>query len=560
MLAARADALLLTESPEESPIDLAQEAVDLLPEDAGGLRAKVLAIQARVLSGYGRYDEAQAAGLDALALAERLDLHELASDVITTLSNLKKAGPKEGLRTALLEAVDRAVETGAIHAELRARFFLGRSYQDWAEWPEAEKWFRSAMQAAADAGLPYAPYGFESRWQLSWIKTVDGDWDEALRLTDTSAEQVPPIPAALLEAVGLLVESGRGEPVAERARALRRFWELEGGVAINSVVAELVDAARDDDPRRVVAVYQDAVDVLGRIWHEWFSARIRLAAITIGAIADALPRMSAADRGPLRRGGRAAARRGPHGARQVHRPLRPLGPRGPGLGQAAGRRDAARPLAGRRRRPAAGGPGRGLARGRAAVRRLRPRPRARHRPRRPGRHPARHRRPGRRARARRPGPRGRPPAGRPAAPGPAPRPGQRPAPAPTAPPATPSPPASPRSSRWWPRAAPTARSASSCSSARRPSRSTSPTSSASSDANGRTEAAAIARRRGSHPAEGGWSRLGRRGEPWGLACVGLEARWARLTADRPARADRPGMYSSGPGTSLSSPPHHLEDT
>ena len=35
---------LLTESPEESPLDLAQQAVDLLPEDAGGLRAKVLAI------------------------------------------------------------------------------------------------------------------------------------------------------------------------------------------------------------------------------------------------------------------------------------------------------------------------------------------------------------------------------------------------------------------------------------------------------------------------------------------------------------------------------------
>ena len=89
--------------------------------------------------------------------------------------------------------------------------------------------------------------------------------------------------------------------MAERARALRRFWELEGGVVINSVVAELVDAARDDDPSRVIAVYQDAVAVLGRIWHEWFSARIRLAAITIGAIADALPRLSAAERTGVRR-------------------------------------------------------------------------------------------------------------------------------------------------------------------------------------------------------------------------------------------------------------------
>src|SRR3954471_12020018 len=87
----------------------------------------------------------------------------------------------------------------------------------------------------------------------------------------------------------------RGEPVAERARALRRFWELEGGVAINSVVAEMVDAANGDDPAKVIAVYQDAVAVLSRIWHEWFSARIRLAAIAIGSVADALPRIPAAE-------------------------------------------------------------------------------------------------------------------------------------------------------------------------------------------------------------------------------------------------------------------------
>ena len=299
LLAARADAVMLTETVDVSPLDLVQEAIDLLPEGVGGLRAKVLATQARVLSGYGKYDEAQVAGLDALALAEKLDLHELASDVITTLSNLKKAGPKDALRSALVEAIHRAVDSGAILAELRARYFLGRSYEDWAEWAQAETWFRSAMKAATDAGIPYAPWGFESRWQLAWIKSVDGDWDEALRLTDTSGEQVPPIPSALVEGVALLVESGRGEPVAERARALRRFWELEGGVVINSVVAEMADAANQDNPTKVIAVYQDAVAVLSRIWHEWFSARIRLAAIAIGAVADALPRLSGAERTEL---------------------------------------------------------------------------------------------------------------------------------------------------------------------------------------------------------------------------------------------------------------------
>ncbi|GAB3247332.1 helix-turn-helix transcriptional regulator [Nocardioides dilutus] len=295
LLAARADALFVTE-PDEDPLTVSQQAVDLLPADAGGLRAKVLAIHARILSGYGRYDEAQSVGLDALSVAERLDLHELASDVITTLSGLKKAGPKEGLRSALADAVERAVATGAVHAELRARFFMGRSYQDWAELADAERWFRSAMQTAVDAGIPWAPYGFEGRWQLSWVKFVSGEWDEVLDLTDVTGEHAPPIAAALLESVRILVLVARGEPVADRARRLRRFWEQEGGVAIHSASAELTEAGRADDPHAVVAVYRDVVGVLGRIWHEWFSARIRLAATTAGAIADRMPRLSAVER------------------------------------------------------------------------------------------------------------------------------------------------------------------------------------------------------------------------------------------------------------------------
>jgi len=295
MLAARADALFVTE-PDEDPLTVSQQAVDLLPEDAGGLRAKVLAVHARILSGYGRYEEAQSVGLDALAVAERLDLHELASDVITTLSGLKKAGPKEGLRSALADAVERAVATGAVHAEMRARFFMGRSYQDWAEYADAERWFRSSMDTAAAAGLPWAPYGFEGRWQLSWVLYVTGQWDEVLELTDVTGEHAPTTAAALLESVRLLVDTARGEQVGARARALRRFWEDEGGVAIHSAHAELVEAARSDDPHAVLDVYRDVVALLGKIWHEWFSARIRLAATTAGAIADRMPRLSAAER------------------------------------------------------------------------------------------------------------------------------------------------------------------------------------------------------------------------------------------------------------------------
>src|SRR3712207_3623667 len=258
--------------------------------------ARVLTVHARMLFGFGQYEDAQSVGLEALALAEKLDLHTLASDAITTLSGLKRAGPVERLRAALADAVERAASAGAVHAEVRARFLLARSYEDWAEFEDAERWFRSAIEVGARAGIPWAPYAFGSRWQLAWVKVVQGDWDSALELTDVSRENAPAIPAAMLESVRLTVEVARGLDVAERARALRKYWELEGGVAINAVAVELVDAAHRHDADAALASYQHVVDVLSRIWHEWFSARIRIAALTIAAIAESLPHLSAAER------------------------------------------------------------------------------------------------------------------------------------------------------------------------------------------------------------------------------------------------------------------------
>jgi DNA-binding CsgD family transcriptional regulator/tetratricopeptide (TPR) repeat protein len=295
MLSAQAAALYITESDQDVAA-LSARAVELAPTGESGLRARVLANHARILAAYGRLDEAQTFGMDALELAERLDLHELASDAITTLSGLKKAGPKEGLRAALEDAVTRAAESDAIHAELRGRFLLGRSYEDWGEFAQAEEWFASGIERAEAAGLPWAPYGFESRWQLSWIHLVRGEWERALRLLAVEGPPPPPIPRALLTSVRLQVLQHRGDDVTHRVTGLRPFWRREGAVAIHAAAIEMVAAGRRREPLAAVASYDDAVAVLGSIWHEWFSARIRLAAVAVGVVADALPQLSAAER------------------------------------------------------------------------------------------------------------------------------------------------------------------------------------------------------------------------------------------------------------------------
>jgi DNA-binding CsgD family transcriptional regulator/tetratricopeptide (TPR) repeat protein len=295
MLSAQANALYITET-EVDPTELSAQAVALAPEGDSPLRARVLANHARILAAWGRYEEAQAVGMDALALAERLDLNELASDAITTLSGLKKAGPKEGLRAALREAVARAERAGAVHAELRGRFLLGRSFEDWAEFDDAAQWFGSAIARAEAAGVPWAPYGFESRWQLAMVHLYRGEWDDVLRLTDVADASPPPIPDAMLAPLRLHVQQARGADVEGQVKALRKFWAREGSIAIHAAALEMVAAGRRDDPDGVLAVYGDAVSMLTRIWHPWFTARIRLAAVAIGAIASSLPRMSAAER------------------------------------------------------------------------------------------------------------------------------------------------------------------------------------------------------------------------------------------------------------------------
>ena len=287
---------LMTMIEGNDPVPLSENAVALVPDGDSGLRTRVLANHARVLANMGRYEEAQGVGMEALTLAERLDLSELAADVITTLSGLKKAGPREGLREALRDAVTRAQDSGALSPELRARYLLGRSFEDWAEFDETEVWFRSAIDRGVEAGIPFAPYAFEARWQLGWVYDVLGRWNEAMALTDVAADNPPPIPRALLEPLRLQIRLARGEDIATAARALRMFWAREGGVAINASAVEIDAAGYRGDAAGAVEVYDEVVAVLSRIWHEWFSARIRIGALTIAAISRAVPSMSAAER------------------------------------------------------------------------------------------------------------------------------------------------------------------------------------------------------------------------------------------------------------------------
>ncbi len=287
MLSSQAYLMLITES-EVEPVEVSAEAVALAPADDPAVRARVLATHAKVLVSYRRHDEAQAVGLEALSLAEKLNLTDVVSDLVLTLSQVKHTGPRAGLREALADAIETARRSGAVEAELRGHYLLGRSYEDHAEWPEAATSFRRAVDRAAEAGVPLAPYSYESRWHLVFQQLVRGQWDDALALAG-AARALPQIPQAMLDALTLQIEHARGHDVAGRLPGLRPLWSEEGLIAIHAVPLEMKVAAARLDAPGVVAAYGDAVAVLSRLWNPWFSARIRLAAVAMGALADAGP-------------------------------------------------------------------------------------------------------------------------------------------------------------------------------------------------------------------------------------------------------------------------------
>jgi DNA-binding CsgD family transcriptional regulator len=294
VLTAAAMALGIIDNAELDPLAPSDEALALVPDDDPALRARVLADRALLLHWRGLTDDAQTAGAQALALAERHDLPAIASAAATTLTALGRTGDPTELRIALQSVIDRAVASGALTAELQGRYLLGRSYEDWGEWAAAEAAFRAGVERAEAAGQPWAPYGFEPRQQLAWVLYVVGRWDEALELLDIARPGSPPVPYAALDGIRQAIRQGRGEPVPRRLH--RETWASDGVVVVFTAAIEMVAAGRAGDHADALRVYDDAVELLGRIWHPWFIARVRLAAVALGVLADAMPGLPAAER------------------------------------------------------------------------------------------------------------------------------------------------------------------------------------------------------------------------------------------------------------------------
>nr|WP_301539448.1 AAA family ATPase [Nocardioides sp. zg-1308] len=298
LLTALASALLLTDTTD-SPHETAAEAVELLRGAPPKLLARALLVHAQSLGGW-HADEARAIAVQALEIAERNDLTSLAVELHTTVAGLDpdgSASPSAGWRAA----AERARRAGLIEPELRALYLLGRLHQDEGDLDRAVEVYREVIERSEVGGLTWSPYPAESRLLLAVALTHQGRLDEAWDLLDVSGQNPPMVFEWLYFAHQMLICIGiRGDDHGKALDRLRDYWGTDGLTAISAGSAELMRAAARGDAAGAVAVYDEVVATVVPLWHDWFQARLRLATLVVGALANAAPHQSADERDAAR--------------------------------------------------------------------------------------------------------------------------------------------------------------------------------------------------------------------------------------------------------------------
>ena len=300
LLMAMATAASLTDVPVGA-LEAMTEALSLIDDEPTPLRAKVLSVLALANAHRGRDEEAVRHATEALGLAQKLDLPRVVADATTTLAGVdERGGDPDAARTALEQIVFLARSEGHTGAEMRGLFLLGGLHHERADYPEAQRVYALAESTARAAGRPWAPYGFDGRLMGALTGYERGLWDEALAMADYSGQSPPPLPEALLNAVKMLVASGRGDHAAlvffERFRPL---WEREGLLALVAGAAAIDLYGDRGDIDAMLAAHDDVVSTVKRIWQELFTGRIRLSALVLGQLASAAVAGRVADREDL---------------------------------------------------------------------------------------------------------------------------------------------------------------------------------------------------------------------------------------------------------------------
>lgn len=264
-------------------------AVEVVPDEPTVLRGEVAALRARVLANRRRDREASQWGERALQIGETVEAESVIFDAKATVTRLtaRSGDDPEQTMAAFRELVDASRASGHVLGELRGLNQMAFVHFNAGELDAAAAAFDEGMRRAAQTGWSWGPYGFDGRFFGALIAYMRGRWPEALQLCDVDG--APPEFEAYLTAVSLLVPAGRGDTAQiERTLPQRALWRHDQASAIHgtSALIELSGAAGDLAAAR--RHHDDLVELHVRSWDDTdFPARIRLAALLIGQYASA---------------------------------------------------------------------------------------------------------------------------------------------------------------------------------------------------------------------------------------------------------------------------------
>ena len=313
LLAALATAARITESTLDT-LATTTEGLTLLDGDDGHhprVRAKLLAARVQALADRGRDEEALVGIDEAVAAARAAGLDELAEEVRVVAARItEKAGDPEGSRRALEALVSSPGPLGEA-AEARAFHHLGWLHHRAGRLDEAVDVYLRGTQRARTAGRPWAPYAFDGRLLAGIAAYERGRWEESLTILAVEGEAAPEPAGSSLRAARMYVAAGRGDVAALQVLdGTRPWWEREGLVALIAGTAGVDLHGHANELDRAVALHDEVVAVLSRVWYPLFQGQLRLGTLLLGQLADHVQRVPTAARPDLLARGSAIASTG----------------------------------------------------------------------------------------------------------------------------------------------------------------------------------------------------------------------------------------------------------
>ncbi len=282
-----------------------QEVFDAIDVAPAPLRPRIESLRASVLSSLGRDDEALELAERALASAQQLEDESTVAEAQTTIIKVlaRSGADHDQTRRRYAELAEASRGQDDVHGELRALHHLAFLHLNDGELAEAERAFGATLRRGQETGREWAPYGFDGRFFASLARYLQGDWDGVLELQVTSGGTR--LARACLDSVALLVAAGRGEtPDASRLDAVRSRWDHDIALAVHSGTA-LIDLAPDHE--QAIAAYGELREVLGSVWRDEHGPHgLRMGALLIARLSDGVLEASRPEVALLLREGDAA--------------------------------------------------------------------------------------------------------------------------------------------------------------------------------------------------------------------------------------------------------------